>query len=172
MQAAFGITPGVSDAGKKLKMTLLIVDDNAGIRRILRRVLVDTASTIWECTDGSAALSAYEQHRPDIVLMDIHMPGTDGLTATRQIRGFDPAAQIVVVTDYPDEDIKAAALDAGARTYVLKQEMDSLPGVLSSAITYLTQATKKRRFNSWTRQKHFKKQLFTSPMRIAAFNMR
>jgi hypothetical protein len=41
------------------------------------------------------------------------MPGTDGLTATRQIRGFDPAAQIVVVTDYPDEDIKAAALDAG-----------------------------------------------------------
>ena len=113
-------------------MTLLIVDDNAGIRRMLRRMLVDTASTIWECTDGSAALSAYELHRPDIVLMDIHMPGTDGLTATRQIRGFDPAAQIVVVTDYQDEDIKAAALDAGARTYVLKQEMDSLPGVLSS----------------------------------------
>jgi CheY-like chemotaxis protein len=113
-------------------MTLLIVDDNAGIRRILRRVLVDTASTIWECTDGSAALSAYAQHRPDIVLMDIHMHGTDGLTATRQIRGFDPAAQIVVVTDYQDEDIKAAALDAGARTYVLKQEMDSLPGVLAS----------------------------------------
>jgi CheY-like chemotaxis protein len=122
----------VSEAGKKQKMTLLIVDDNAGIRRMLRRMLVDTASTIWECTDGSAALSAYELHRPDIVLMDIHMPGTDGLTATRQIRGFDPAAQIVVVTDYQDEDIKAAALDAGARTYVLKQEMDSLPGVLSS----------------------------------------
>jgi CheY-like chemotaxis protein len=122
----------VSEAGKKQKMTLLIVDDNAGIRRMLRRVLVDTASTIWECTDGSSTLAAYEQHRPDIVLMDIHMPGTDGLTATRQIRGFDPAAQIVVVTDYQDEDIKAAALDAGARTYVLKQEMDSLPGVLSS----------------------------------------
>src|ERR1700749_2874824 len=76
-------------------MTFLIVEDNAGIRRLLRRTLVDTASAIWECTDGSDALAAYEEHRPDIVLMDIRMPLVDGLTATRQIRDYDPSARII-----------------------------------------------------------------------------
>jgi CheY-like chemotaxis protein len=113
-------------------MKLLIVEDNAGIRRILRRILVDTASTIWECADGSEALAAYEEHRPDVVLMDIRMPGGDGLTATRQICGYDPLARIIVVTDYQDEDMRAAALDAGALEYVLKHEIAGLPEIVSS----------------------------------------
>src|ERR1700683_2580841 len=104
-------------------MTLLIVDDNAGIRRVLRRLLADTASTIWECADGSEALTAYEERRPDIVLMDLRMPTVDGLTAIRLIRGYDPSARIIVVTDYLDEDIKIAALEAGACEYVLKHEI-------------------------------------------------
>jgi CheY-like chemotaxis protein len=115
-------------------MTLLIVEDNAGIRRMLRRILVDTASTIWECTDGSAALAAYEEHRPDIVLMDVRMPGMDGLTATRQICTHDPSARVIVVTDYQDEDVKAAALDAGARQYVLKHEIAGLPEIVCSLV--------------------------------------
>ncbi len=113
-------------------MTLLIVENNAGIRRLLRRFLVDTASTIWECADGSEALEAYEKHRPDIVLMDLKMPNVDGLTATRQIRGYDPSACIIVVTDYQDEDMKIAALEAGASEYVLKQEISGLPEIVSS----------------------------------------
>jgi two-component system response regulator DegU len=113
-------------------MKLLIVEDNAGIRRILRRILVDTASSIWECTDGSEALAAYEEHHPDIVLMDIRMPGGDGLTATRQICGYDPLARIIIVTDYQDEDMKAAAMDAGAREYVLKQDIAGLPEIVSA----------------------------------------
>jgi CheY-like chemotaxis protein len=113
-------------------MKLLIVEDNAGIRRMLRRILADTASTIWECADGSAALAAYEEHQPDVVLMDVRMPGVDGLTATRQICAYDPSARVIVVTDYQDEDVKAAALDAGAREYVLKQEISGLPEVLAS----------------------------------------
>jgi CheY-like chemotaxis protein len=113
-------------------MTLLIVDDNAGIRRVLRRLLADTASTIWECADGSEALTAYEERRPDIVLMDLRMPTVDGLTAIRLIRGYDPSARIIVVTDYQDEDMKSAALEAGAREYVLKQEIAGLPEMVSS----------------------------------------
>jgi CheY-like chemotaxis protein len=116
-------------------MTFLIVEDNAGIRRVLRRILADTASAIWECADGSEALAAYEEHRPDIVLMDVRMPHVDGLTATRQIRGYDPSARIIVVTDYLDEDMKTAALEAGAREYVLKQEISSLPEIVSSLAT-------------------------------------
>jgi two-component system response regulator DegU len=114
------------------KMTVLIVEDNAGIRRLLRRTLLDTAGTIWECSDGSEALAAYETHRPDVVLMDVRMPRVDGLTATRQIRDYDPLARIVVVTDYEDEDIRSAAFEAGARGYVLKQEIADLPGIVSS----------------------------------------
>jgi len=113
-------------------MKLLIVEDNAGIRRVLRRILVDTASTIWECTDGSEALAAYEEHRPDVVLMDLRMTTVDGLTATKQIRGYDPSARIIVVTDYQDEDMKTAALEAGACEYVLKHEISDLPEIVSS----------------------------------------
>ena len=112
-------------------MTFLIVEDNAGIRRLLRRTLVDTASAIWECTDGSDALAAYEEHRPDIVLMDIRMPLVDGLTATRQIRDYDPSARIIVVTDYEDDDLRAAAFNAGVRDYVLKNEISNLPEVVA-----------------------------------------
>jgi CheY-like chemotaxis protein len=115
-------------------MTLLIVEDNAGIRRILRRTLVDTASAIWECANGSDALAAYEEHRPDIVLMDIRMPGIDGLMATRQIRGYDPLARVIVVTDYEDEGLRTAALEAGAREYVLKHEISALPEIVLSLV--------------------------------------
>src|ERR1700753_4144182 len=113
-------------------MKLLIVEDNAGIRRMLRRILVDTASTIWECSDGSGALAAYEEHQPDVFLMDVRMPGVDGLTATRQICSRDPTARIIMVTDYQDDDVKAAALEAGAREYVLKHEVDGLPEIVTS----------------------------------------
>jgi CheY-like chemotaxis protein len=113
-------------------MTFLIVEDNAGIRRVLRRILAGTASIIWECADGADALAAYKEHRPDIVLMDLRMPLVDGLTATRQIRGYDPSARIIIVTDYQDEDMKTAALEAGAREYVLKHEISDLPEIASS----------------------------------------
>src|ERR1700761_8900261 len=118
---------GRDNHGKEKHMTFLIVEDNAGIRRVLRRILADTASAIWECADGAEALAAYEEHRPDIVLMDLRMPRVDGLTATRQIRGYDPSARIIMVTDYQDEDMKTAALEAGACEYVLKHEISGLP---------------------------------------------
>jgi CheY-like chemotaxis protein len=116
-------------------MTFLIVEDNAGIRRVLRRILADTASAIWECADGLEALAAYKEHRPDIVLMDLRMPHVDGLTATRQIRAYDPSARIIIVTDYLDDDMKTAALEAGACDYVLKQDISGLPEIVSSLTT-------------------------------------
>jgi two-component system response regulator DegU len=113
-------------------MKLLIVDDNEGIRRLLRRTLAEMASSVWECKDGSDALAAYEEHRPDIVLMDIRMPLMDGLTATRQIRKYDPSARIIVVTEYEGDDMRAAALEAGALECIQKCEISSLPDVISS----------------------------------------
>jgi CheY-like chemotaxis protein len=114
------------------QMKLLIVDDNDGIRRLLRRTLAEIASNVWECKDGSDALAAYEEHRPDIVLMDIRMPLMDGLTATRQIRKYDPSARIIVITEYEGDDMRAAALEAGALECIQKCEISSLPDVISS----------------------------------------
>jgi CheY-like chemotaxis protein len=110
----------------------LIVEDNAEIRRVLRRLLVETAAAIWECANGSESLAAYQEHRPDFVLMDLRMPDVDGVTATRQIHDHDRSALIIVVTDYQVEDMKTAALEAGAREYVLKQEITGLLEIVSS----------------------------------------
>jgi CheY-like chemotaxis protein len=113
-------------------MTVLIVEDNAAIRRLLRRTFADSAMEIWECSDGAAALPLYEQHHPDVVLMDIRMPQMDGLTATRQIHKAYPSARIVIVTDYDDEDVRLAASEAGASGYALKQNLADLPRIVSS----------------------------------------
>jgi len=115
-------------------MTVLIVDDNPGVRRLLRRVVLDTASTVEECSDGAEALAVYAALRPDIVLMDIRMSNMDGLAATRQIREFHPEARVVMVTDYDDEDLRKAASEAGACGYALKQNLTELPGLIRSIV--------------------------------------
>jgi CheY-like chemotaxis protein len=106
------------------------VDDNAGVRRLLRREFLDSAIAIWECADGADALAAYADRQPDIVLMDVRMPRMDGLAATRQIREFYPGARVVIVTDYDDEDLRKAALEAGAHGHVLKQNLTDIGRLL------------------------------------------
>ena len=115
-------------------MTVLIVDDNAGVRRLLRRAVLDIASMVWECSDGSEALAQYDNRRPDIVLMDVRMPRVDGLAATRQICRLHPTARIVVVTDYDDQDLREAASEAGASAYVLKQNITELAGLIRTLV--------------------------------------
>jgi CheY-like chemotaxis protein len=111
-------------------MTVLIVEDNAGIRRLLRRAVQQIATEIWECGDGVEALAAYNEHFPDLVLMDVRMPIVDGLAATRQIRMADPQARIIIVTDCDDEETRAAAREAGAWGYVLKQDLTTLEALI------------------------------------------
>lgn len=117
-------------------MTILIVDDNAGVRRLLRRMIAEIDATIVECNDGAYAMAAYSDHRPDIVLIDIHMPLQDGLTSTRQIREYDPSARILIVTEYDDDELRAAASQAGACAYVVKENLIGLPEVIRSASNY------------------------------------
>ncbi len=113
-------------------MTILIVDDNPSIRRLLRRAVLSYATSIWECSDGVEAQRAFAEHRPDFVLMDIRMPWMDGLEATKKLRHADPEAKVVIVTDYDDDDIRRAANEAGASGYILKQNLVELAQLLRS----------------------------------------
>lgn len=111
-------------------MEILIIEDNAGMRRLMHMLVGDLAEAVHECADGTQALATYQQYRPGCVLMDIMMPGLDGITACRQIKAADPAARIIFVTDYDDERLRAAALQAGGSEYVLKERLLDLRGVL------------------------------------------
>jgi len=113
-------------------MKLLIVEDNADMRRLITSLVRDLAETINECNDGALALAAYIEHQPDWVLMDIKMPVLDGIAATRQIVTAFPAAQIAIVTDYGDDKLRVAASAAGASAYVVKENLFALRGILRS----------------------------------------
>lgn len=107
-------------------MKLLIAEDNQAMRQMIRRLVADLAADICECGDGAAAVTAYQHDRPDWVLMDMEMPGVNGLTATREIVRHDPSAQVLIVTNHDDAGLRAAAQAAGARGYVLKENLFEL----------------------------------------------
>ena len=113
-------------------MTVLIVDDNAGIRRLLRIAIAELRAEVSECTDGAYALDMWMAYRPDIVLMDIRMPLVDGLASTRQILSRCPSAKIVVVTDYEDEVMRTASRESGACGYIAKRNLLELAPLLRS----------------------------------------
>lgn len=112
-------------------MRLLIVDDNAEMRRLVRSILRTTCNPIFECDDGAQALEAYQKHLPEWVLMDINMREKDGLTATREICAEFPEAKIVIVTKYNSKVMREAAKSAGATDYVLKENLYELHEILS-----------------------------------------
>lgn len=107
-------------------LSILIVDDNAKMRRVIRLMVKDIAGEITECEDGSQALTTYVRHRPDWVFMDIRMKTVNGLVATRQIKAAYPDAKIVIVTLCKEQDLQEAARAAGACAFVIK---DNLPEI-------------------------------------------
>lgn len=104
-------------------MICLIVDDSPAMRRLIAKVISDLAYHIHECGDGGEALSAYNQHRPDWVLMDIEMKVTNGLEATRQIISAFPEARVMIITKHDDQQMREAAREAGAVGFVAKDNL-------------------------------------------------
>jgi len=115
-------------------MKILIVDDNAEMRRLLRVLLKEEAEQIHECADGAEAYAAYESHFPDWVLMDIRMQKVDGITATRQITSVWPTARVMMVTDYDDAKLREEARLAGATEYVTKENLFEIKRVLLGSL--------------------------------------
>ncbi|MFF0474704.1 response regulator [Streptomyces sp. NPDC004284] len=113
---------------------VVIVDDQALVRTGFRMILAaDGIDVVAEAADGDAAVAAVRRTRPDVVLMDIRMPGTDGLEATRRILADETAAppRIVVLTTYDLDQYVYAALAAGASGFLLK---DVTPEHLTAAV--------------------------------------
>ena len=107
-------------AGKAI--TVVIADDHPVVRNGLR-ALVDSLpglTVVGEATDGESAVRETQLLRPDVVVMDVRMPGTDGLEATRRITAAVPGTAVLVLTMYEDDDTVFAAMRAGARGYLLK----------------------------------------------------
>jgi CheY-like chemotaxis protein len=105
---------------------ILIVDDHAETRRMTRFFLRDSPFEFQECDDGADALDCYEAFRPDWILMDWEMKRMNGLAATKRIVKAHPEAQILMVTQYDDEELRRAAIEAGVRGFVLKDDLLSL----------------------------------------------
>jgi CheY-like chemotaxis protein len=109
-------------------LKVLIADDDRPMRELIKRVIGDLVDEFCECEDGGAAVAVYDAGRlhgmfPDWVLMDIRMKDGDGLWAAQQIMSAHPSARVIIVTSYNDASLREAARQAGARGYVLKENL-------------------------------------------------
>ncbi len=108
---------------------VLLADDHGVVRDGLARLLGSESDieVVAAAADGDQAVSLAREHRPDVVLMDLRMPGMDGSEATRRLLEADPAIQVVILTSFSERDEILNALDAGAIGYLLKDaEPDEL----------------------------------------------
>ncbi|WP_405982981.1 response regulator [Streptomyces sp. NBC_00158] len=101
---------------------VLLVDDDALVRAGLRMMLASAPdiAVVAEAADGSEVEALVDEHRPDLVLMDIRMPGVDGLEATHRLRARPGAPEIVMLTTFTTDDYVLRALQAGAAGFLLK----------------------------------------------------
>jgi len=104
------------------QLRVLVADDHPVFRSGMLALLSSSAGieVVGEAETGEQAIALAAELRPDVVLMDLQMPGTGGIEATRRILAVSPEVRVLVVTMYEDDDLVFAALKAGARGYVLK----------------------------------------------------
>lgn len=101
---------------------MLVVDDHNLVRQAIVNLLVDDdlIEVVGEASNGSYAVTKAREIRPDVVLMDLYMPGMDGIAATRLIKRELPDTQVILLTVSNEEDDIIKAVQAGARGYILK----------------------------------------------------
>jgi NarL family two-component system response regulator LiaR len=103
-------------------ISVLLVDDHSVVRQGVRAFLITQPdlTVVGEAGSGEEAVKMAEQYVPDVILMDLIMPGMDGVEATRRVKRVSPRSQIVVLTSYHEDEHIFPALRAGALSYILK----------------------------------------------------
>ena len=109
-------------------MKVAIADDDPIVGSSLATILAATgaAEVPWTANSGEAAMSKYDENAPDMLLIDVQMPGMDGLTASERILHAHPDARILVLTTFADEAYIAKAMEIGTKGYLIKQDVSSV----------------------------------------------
>lgn len=120
-------------------MRIAIVDDDPIVCQSLETILTatGTAEVLWTANDGDTAVRRYfetPESRPDVLLIDIQMPGTSGLDAAREILATDPAARILFLTTFSDQSYIAQAMGLGAKGYLIKQDVAAVGPALQAVM--------------------------------------
>jgi DNA-binding NarL/FixJ family response regulator len=122
-------------------MKLLIVDDHAGVRALIRQLATPFAGEIRECASGIEAVHIAQTFRPDLITMDIRLGDMDGIEATAVLHAQCPTARVIIVTSYDQTALRRAAASAGAIHFVAKDRMFELPSLLQQLRTNLDAAS-------------------------------
>ena len=115
---------------KAAPLKLLIVDDHAALRQTVRQLFNRPEVTILEASSGEEAVKLFGAGRPDWVVMDMRMPGMGGLKATEALCKLDPRARVIVISQFTDPEYVEQARQAGAFSFVSKEELSLLPQVI------------------------------------------
>lgn len=139
------------------RITIVVVDDHPVVRNGVVALLrtIPGLEVVGEASDGETAVRVVEEHGPDVVLMDVRMPGMDGIEATRRIREQTPGSRVLILTMHDDDATVFTAMKAGAQGYLLKEaEQDEIvravrgvvageaifgPGVATRVLGYFTE---------------------------------
>jgi len=127
----------LSDAAGAAPARVLLVDDHALLRTGVANIINQEPDlrVVAEASNGVEAIAAFEQHRPDVTLLDLRMPVMEGVEVVRRIRERDAAARVIVLTTYDTDDEISRALKAGAKAYVLKDiAADALVGCIRQVL--------------------------------------
>jgi DNA-binding NarL/FixJ family response regulator len=132
------------------RIRVLIADDQRVVREGLSMLagLIDGVEVVGTASDGAEAVRLAEAHHPDVIMMDLRMPGTDGITATAELRRRLPAARVLVLTTYADQDTILLALQAGALGYLTKdasaEQIEAAIRAVHAGQTHLDPAVQER----------------------------
>jgi DNA-binding NarL/FixJ family response regulator len=130
------------------RLRLLLADDHTILLEGLRALLAPEFEVVATAGDGRAVLEAAGKHQPDLILLDISMPGLNGIEAARRLKQSNPDAKLIILTMHGDLSFVSAAIDAGVSGYVLKQsaatELITALHAVGSGRRYISSLIRKR----------------------------
>lgn len=122
-------------------LNILIVDDHTGFRELIRELLGSCVAILQfgaprfvECASAEEALASAAQTQPDLITMDLHLPGMDGNECIRLLRPVAPRAVMIVVTHLRDRSISERAMKVGADAVVLKDDLSLIPALIRECL--------------------------------------